>query len=60
VEGWCYVADTELQQIGNPALVAECPATARQLLRFVGQGLRRNTTTFVACQGSSLAAQRLE
>jgi hypothetical protein len=60
VEGWCYVADTDLQQIGNPELVAECPATARQLLRFVGQGLRRNTTTFIACQGSSLAAQRLE
>lgn len=57
VEGWCYVADTARQQIGNPELVAECPATQRQVLRFVGQGLRRNTTTFVACQGSSLAAQ---
>jgi hypothetical protein len=54
------VADTDVQQIGNPELVAECPATARQLLRFVGQGLRRNATTFIACQGSSLAAQRLE
>jgi hypothetical protein len=60
VEGWCYIADTELQQIGNPELVAECPATARQLLRFVGQGRRRNTITFVTCQGSSVAAQRAE
>jgi hypothetical protein len=59
-EGWCYIADTELQTIGNPELVAGCPPTKRQLLRFVGEGLRRNTTTFVACQGSSLAAQRAE
>jgi hypothetical protein len=58
VEGWCYVANTSDQQIGNPELVADCPATGRQLLRFVGQGLARNSTTFVACQGSSLAAQR--
>jgi hypothetical protein len=57
VEGWCYVADNPLQSIGNPELVAECPATKRQLLRFVGGGLGRNTTTFVACRGSSLAAQ---
>jgi hypothetical protein len=57
VEGWCYVADNALQSVGNPELVAECPATKRQLLRFVGQGLGRNTTTFVACRGSSLAAQ---
>lgn len=57
VEGWCYVADTPLQSVGNPDLVAECPATKRQLLRFVGEGLGRNSTTFVACRGSSLAAQ---
>jgi hypothetical protein len=57
VEGWCYVADTPLQSVGNPELVAECPATKRQLLRFVGEGLGRNTSTFVACRGSSIAAQ---
>lgn len=57
VEGWCYVADTPLQSVGNADLVAECPATRRQVLRFVGEGLGRNTTTFVACRGSSLAAQ---
>jgi hypothetical protein len=57
VEGWCYVADTELQHIGNPELVAECPATSRRILRFVGQRLAANSTTFVACQGSSIAAQ---
>ena len=60
VEGWCYVADTELQQVGNPELVAECPATERRILRFVGQQLAPNSTTFVACQGSSLVAQRAD
>jgi hypothetical protein len=57
VEGWCYVADNDVQSVGNPELVAECPATKRQVLRIVGEGLGRNTKTFVACQGSSLAAQ---
>ena len=56
-EGWCYIANTEAQQVGNPELVSQCPPTQRQVLRFVGQGLGRNTTTFVACRGSSLAAQ---
>jgi hypothetical protein len=53
IEGWCYIADTEDQEIGNPALVANCPATERRLLRFVGAGLRPNTVTYVSCQGSS-------
>ena len=57
VEGWCYVADTDLQHIGNPELVAECPAIERRILRFVGKPLAPNSTTFVSCQGSSLAAQ---
>jgi hypothetical protein len=53
IEGWCYVADTSTQQIGSSALVAECPPTQRQILRFVGGGLGDNTTTFVACKGAS-------
>jgi hypothetical protein len=57
VEGWCYVANTETQHIGNPEIVAGCPSTERQLLRFVGQRLAADSTTFIACQGSSLAAQ---
>jgi hypothetical protein len=55
VEGWCYV-DAD-QNLGNPALVENCPATQRRVLRFVGRGLGPNTTTFVACQGSSFAAR---
>jgi hypothetical protein len=57
VEGWCYVANTPDQQIGNPALVVDCPATQRQQIRFVGAGLDSNTTTFLACVGSSLSAR---
>jgi hypothetical protein len=55
VEGWCYV-DAD-QNLGNPALVQNCPATSKRVLRFVGRGLGPNTTTFVACQGSSFAAR---
>jgi hypothetical protein len=54
VEGWCYVDDSAGS---NPELVANCPATQRRLLRFVGSGLGANTTTFVACTGSSFAAR---
>lgn len=57
VEGWCYVASTPEQQIGNPELVAGCPATQRQLLRFAGTGLDDNTTTFLACVGSSFGTE---
>jgi hypothetical protein len=52
-EGWCYVADTPDQSIGNPALVRDCPATHRRLLRFVGEGLAPNSLTFVACTGDT-------
>ena len=56
VEGWCYVdADRGL---GSDELVENCPATQRRLLRFVGRGLEANSTTFVACTGSSFAANR--
>jgi hypothetical protein len=58
VEGWCYVADTAAQSIGNPELVKDCRPTERRLLRFVGLGLQKNTTTFVACSGASLAARQ--
>jgi hypothetical protein len=55
VEGWCYV-DAD-QGVGNEALVEACPATRKRLLRFVGRGLEPNTTTLVACTGSSFAAR---
>ena len=55
VEGWCYIDQD--QGVGSPALVEDCPDTQKRLLRFVGQGLAANTTTFVACTGSSFAAR---
>ena len=55
VEGWCYV-DADLG-IGSDELVESCPATQRRLLRFVGRGLEPNSTTFVACTGSSFATR---
>lgn len=55
VQGWCYV-DAD-QGLGNDALVENCPATQKRLLRFVGRGLEPNSTTFVACTGSSFAAR---
>jgi hypothetical protein len=55
VEGWCYVDDNPA--LSNPELVANCPATQKRLLRFVGRGLGANTTTYVACTGSSFAAR---
>lgn len=53
VEGWCYVAATADQVVGNADLVSKCPATQRRLLRFVGEGLAPNSLTFVACSGAS-------
>jgi len=55
VEGWCYVDDDP--RFSNPQLVANCPATQKRLLRFVGRGLGANTTTFVACTGSAFAGR---
>jgi len=54
VEGWCYVADTADQHVGNPSLVRDCPATERRLLRFVGEGLADDSLTFVACHGATI------
>ncbi len=53
VEGWCYIADTLDQSVGNPMLVSACPATERRMLRFVGEGLVEDSLTFVACSGAS-------
>jgi hypothetical protein len=50
--GYCYIDPA--QGIGNPALVATCPAANQRSLRFVGDGLPANgSTTFVACIGST-------
>ena len=52
--GYCYIDPA--QGIGNPALIADCPATTQRSLRFVGEGLPANgSVTFMACLGATLA-----
>lgn len=54
-DGWCYVDTTGDLQIGNDALVAQCPSSAKRKLRFVGDGhAAPGSTLFVACAGASL------
>jgi hypothetical protein len=51
--GYCYV-DAE-QGIGNPEIVASCPASSRRLLRFVGDNTpAKGSVAFIACLGATL------
>jgi hypothetical protein len=45
-DGWCYIDATTTPPVGNPALVEQCIASEKHLLRFTGQG--------VASAGASL------
>lgn len=52
--GWCYV-EAE-RGIGNPALVAACPETSRQLVRFAGDETPApGANVLVACLGAAIA-----
>jgi hypothetical protein len=49
--GYCYVDPNN--GFGNPDLVAACPDTQRQIIRFLGENVPSpGATTFVACGGS--------
>jgi hypothetical protein len=51
--GYCYV-DAD-QGIGDPALVSQCPATQKRLLRWTGEGLPANgSSMMMACLGAPL------
>jgi hypothetical protein len=53
--GYCYVDPYGDPPQGNPALVANCDATSRRLIRFVGPNTPTpGATTFIACLGASL------
>jgi hypothetical protein len=56
-EGWCYIADSDQQHIGNPALVSECRPTERRLLRLVGEGTQKGALTLISCSGRSFDIQ---
>jgi hypothetical protein len=52
VNGWCYVDATTSPPTGNPDIVADCPATERRIIRFVGQGgAKTGATIFITCSG---------
>jgi hypothetical protein len=52
--GYCYVDPYSDNPHGNPALVDQCGATSRQLLRFVGPDTpRAGASTFIACFGAT-------
>jgi len=51
--GYCYVDPDHGQ--GNPSLVADCPATQRQIIRFMGDDVpRQRALAFIACIGASV------
>ncbi|MBE7481579.1 MAG: hypothetical protein HS104_16560 [Polyangiaceae bacterium] len=51
--GWCYVEPD--RGLGNPALVASCPDTHRQLVRFAGDETPApGSNVLVACLGAAL------
>jgi len=53
VDGWCYV-DPDVVDGGNDQLVAHCPATKKQTIRFVGEGEPVNDALmFITCHQSS-------
>lgn len=48
VDGWCYVEPP----VGNEAIVKDCPATEKRLVRFVGAGNPQpGATLFITCAG---------
>ena len=56
IQGYCYVAATGDQSIGNPALVQACRESERRMLRFVGDNVpAQGATVFIACAGDTFA-----
>jgi hypothetical protein len=50
VDGWCYVDATTAPPTGNPKIVADCPATEKRVVRFVGKGAAEpGATLFITC-----------
>jgi hypothetical protein len=52
VNGWCYVDDTTVPPVGNPAIVKNCPESEKRLVRFVGAGNPKpGGVLFITCAG---------
>ena len=61
VNGFCFIDQTRTDAsgapapLGNPAIVAECPASDPRLLRFVGAATPASgASVFLGCSGTSL------
>jgi hypothetical protein len=53
--GYCYIDPFGETPQGNAELVANCPATNKQILRFVGpETPKPGATAFIACLGATL------
>jgi hypothetical protein len=56
--GYCYInAAPNEQKVGNPDLVAECPADSKRLLNFGQNTPASGAIALVACVGASLGSQ---
>jgi hypothetical protein len=52
VDGWCYIDASTAPPIGNPDVVAQCAASEKRVIRFVGKGEPASgATTFITCSG---------
>jgi hypothetical protein len=52
VDGWCYIDATTVPPTGNVDVVADCPASEKRKIRFVGKGQgATGATLFVTCSG---------
>jgi hypothetical protein len=57
IYGYCYVDPYADPPQGNPALVADCPDTQRQIIRFLGPDVPKpRALGFIACLGASVSA----
>ena len=58
VPGYCYInAAPNEPNVGEAALVKDCSADSKRLLRFVGDTPARGAIALVACLGASLGSQ---
>jgi hypothetical protein len=64
VTGYCYIDPAPPpigSGVGNPELVATCPASQKRLLRFVGDRTPRpGAVTFIACTGAAFSTSLVD
>ena len=58
VAGYCYVAATLDQSIGNPDLVRGCPESEKRMLRFAGKNVpAQGAHVFIGCAGDAFSRE---